>query len=574
MHGARSRGTLGTTAGVAAGTSSRVLIRGDRVPERARGAVGALRGAPEERDEDCDSDTAAGEPPAGRRRLEGGVRGRSAPPAPPDPDSAFARHVPGPAFLPPPRARASRRTLRMDDAEGLGPLPPPPRGAAGGPAPAREDNSSMCPPLRRTLPFADGDDACAPLEGGAPGGPPPLTMSKSPPLDRTAATPDYTFGSPQMRLGGHSRSPSSGSSGGGSIRRDRSPAPIATLFGDEGSAGAGAGAGAVEAPHTRLDFGATESDRGVGGAGAFSFGGGGDGRAGSATPPADADVASSWGSSDRRGPTLSSVQEDSSVVEHSDMPPLLRAMSPEIGVRSRRTRRRAPGPVATSADPYTRQSSVDSRGSHSSFGSDFSVDSAGTAVPEPDAAKVELVLPTVESSDFPDLNVISPETLQDVVGGKFDDVMPNGFRVLDCRYSYEYAGGHVMGATNMFDPRAMEQQLLYAEGVSGRTSPILIFHCEFSKNRAPKLMRHLRNVDRKIHQETYPELYYPQLYLVDKGYKNVFNTVPDVCEPRAYRSMHEPEFHEQCSWHVAFVRQQYKRGKRRRSGRLSRSCPG
>lgn len=32
----------------------------------------------------------------------------------------------------------------------------------------------------------------------------------------------------------------------------------------------------------------------------------------------------------------------------------------------------------------------------------------------------------------------------------------------------------------------------------------------------------MRNLDRWIHADRYPELFYPELYLIDGGYKNCF----------------------------------------------------
>lgn len=39
-------------------------------------------------------------------------------------------------------------------------------------------------------------------------------------------------------------------------------------------------------------------------------------------------------------------------------------------------------------------------------------------------------------------------------------------------------------------------------------------------------MRHLRDLDRKLHIDCYPDLYYPELYLLHKGYKEFFENAP------------------------------------------------
>ena len=51
---------------------------------------------------------------------------------------------------------------------------------------------------------------------------------------------------------------------------------------------------------------------------------------------------------------------------------------------------------------------------------------------------------------------------------------------------------------------------------------IIIFHCEFSSERGPSLLRFLRNQDREINQDIYPYLHYPELYLLEGGYKSFY----------------------------------------------------
>lgn len=41
-----------------------------------------------------------------------------------------------------------------------------------------------------------------------------------------------------------------------------------------------------------------------------------------------------------------------------------------------------------------------------------------------------------------DLNIISPETLADLIGGKYSESI-GSYRIIDCRYPYEFDGGHI-----------------------------------------------------------------------------------------------------------------------------------
>ncbi len=53
---------------------------------------------------------------------------------------------------------------------------------------------------------------------------------------------------------------------------------------------------------------------------------------------------------------------------------------------------------------------------------------------------------------------------------------------------------------------------------------IIVFHCEFSKNRGPKLSRFLRNSDRSNNKDCFPFLNYPEIYLLHNGYKQFYNS--------------------------------------------------
>ncbi|KFM72834.1 M-phase inducer phosphatase 2, partial [Stegodyphus mimosarum] len=53
---------------------------------------------------------------------------------------------------------------------------------------------------------------------------------------------------------------------------------------------------------------------------------------------------------------------------------------------------------------------------------------------------------------------------------------------------------------------------------------ILIFYCEFSSERAPNMIRFLRGKDRDMNKDCYPFLYYPELYLIEGGYKAFYTS--------------------------------------------------
>ncbi|XP_076100845.1 M-phase inducer phosphatase-like [Mytilus galloprovincialis] len=140
-------------------------------------------------------------------------------------------------------------------------------------------------------------------------------------------------------------------------------------------------------------------------------------------------------------------------------------------------------------------------------------------------------LPTI-TGKHSDLKSITPQTLADVVNGDYDDVISD-YKIIDCRYPYEFEGGHIRGAENMY----LHETILTLLQEPTKDKQIVIFHCEFSSERGPKMMRFLRSKDRELNKENYPSLNFPEIYLLDNGYKAFFNEKPALCDPVSYRPM-------------------------------------
>lgn len=51
-------------------------------------------------------------------------------------------------------------------------------------------------------------------------------------------------------------------------------------------------------------------------------------------------------------------------------------------------------------------------------------------------------------------------------------------------------------------------------------SPMIIFYCEFSIERGPRMFNYLRKLDREFNEHDYPTLTYPETYLLSGGYSN------------------------------------------------------
>lgn len=90
-----------------------------------------------------------------------------------------------------------------------------------------------------------------------------------------------------------------------------------------------------------------------------------------------------------------------------------------------------------------------------------------------------------------------------MIEGKYTEKISR-YHIVDCRFQYEYDGGHIDGALNISSNPEVESLLLQnGSGVhsNGKTLPkptksgetvddlpaIIVFHCEFSNKRAPAL---------------------------------------------------------------------------------------
>uniref|UniRef100_A0A8C9U709 M-phase inducer phosphatase n=1 Tax=Scleropages formosus TaxID=113540 RepID=A0A8C9U709_SCLFO len=152
------------------------------------------------------------------------------------------------------------------------------------------------------------------------------------------------------------------------------------------------------------------------------------------------------------------------------------------------------------------------------------------------------LLATVEGK-HQDLKYITSEVMVSVLSGKFEHLVERTL-VIDCRYPYEFEGGHIKGALNLHQEEEVERYLLKKPITPSSPDKrvLLIFHCEFSSERGPRMCRFVRERDRMLNQ--YPALFYPELYVLKGGYKEFFPRFQKECEPQAYRPMDHEDFKE------------------------------
>jgi M-phase inducer tyrosine phosphatase len=94
----------------------------------------------------------------------------------------------------------------------------------------------------------------------------------------------------------------------------------------------------------------------------------------------------------------------------------------------------------------------------------------------------QLNLPNFIPDDKPDsLPRINQDTMISVLNGDYKGQFDQTI-VVDCRFEYEFNGGHINGAVNFNDKDHLSKQL-FASSPSQRT--LIVFHCEYSAHRAP-----------------------------------------------------------------------------------------
>lgn len=162
------------------------------------------------------------------------------------------------------------------------------------------------------------------------------------------------------------------------------------------------------------------------------------------------------------------------------------------------------------------------------------------------------VLPHFFQEGQPDsIPRIAKETLLDVLDGKYNQHYDQHM-VIDCRFEYEYKGGHIDGAINYNDKELLTTQL-FESSLPGKT--LLVFHCEYSAHRAPIMARHVRKQDRAVNIEHYPRLTYPEVYILDGGYSGFFTDHRERCYPQNYVEMGAKEHAFTCEREMGRLKQ-------------------
>ncbi|TID18179.1 hypothetical protein CANINC_003920 [Pichia inconspicua] len=151
----------------------------------------------------------------------------------------------------------------------------------------------------------------------------------------------------------------------------------------------------------------------------------------------------------------------------------------------------------------------------------------------------------------------------------FDDLL-----IIDCRFKFEYDGGHIDGAINISSIDELNN--VFSDRFNSQISPIemveknrklVIFHCEFSSHRGPLKAIELRKIDRNVCSEYYPNLYYPEVLILEGGYKEYYESEKSINRSLSYIEMDHPSYIDERNKNLDIV----KKESNLRSSRSSRS---
>ncbi|KAL6055937.1 M-phase inducer phosphatase 1 [Balamuthia mandrillaris] len=163
-------------------------------------------------------------------------------------------------------------------------------------------------------------------------------------------------------------------------------------------------------------------------------------------------------------------------------------------------------------------------------------------------------LPVIPHSQY---NSIEPATLHRLLDGDLKHLFREVY-VVDCRYPYEYEGGHIKGAVNLHTPEQIESMFMGGCTKQGEFIAI-VFHCEFSSVRGPQGYRYLRSLDREANINRYPHLFYPNMFLLVGGYKKFFEYNKEYCDPPEYVTMEDTRFISMKVQHIKENKRSFKK---------------
>lgn len=158
---------------------------------------------------------------------------------------------------------------------------------------------------------------------------------------------------------------------------------------------------------------------------------------------------------------------------------------------------------------------------------------------------------TVSNDPIPRIN---ESELKNIIEGVHSKVYDE-YIVIDSRFPYEFEGGHIINAVNIALQSDLEERFVVNQDMTSNKRRLLIFHCEYSIFRGPTMANHLRKIDRIYNSDRYPYLLYPDIVVLEGGYKRFFDKYKEHCFPQSYVEMKDTKHKRTCEVEMSKVLQ-------------------
>ena len=139
----------------------------------------------------------------------------------------------------------------------------------------------------------------------------------------------------------------------------------------------------------------------------------------------------------------------------------------------------------------------------------------------------------------------------------------NGVVLIDCRYFYEYRNGRISSSHNVMFPDDCQRGFIIARDKllncanhrnSEKRDLVYVFYDDGEANamamhhRATQLFRHIRNLDRLDNMRTYPNLCFPNMFVLKGGFKAFIESSRDREWEDDHRIFYEGSFVSMDDW--------------------------
>ncbi|QIW98906.1 hypothetical protein AMS68_004424 [Peltaster fructicola] len=148
---------------------------------------------------------------------------------------------------------------------------------------------------------------------------------------------------------------------------------------------------------------------------------------------------------------------------------------------------------------------------------------------------------------------ITQDTMVDILEQKHAHQYSNVL-VIDCRFEYEYKGATSRTPSTSTTSSFSRTSFCPPSSAGHSCGVPLRILCAPSTLTA----KFIRNHDRKVNATNYPNLTYPEMYILDGGYSRFFAECRSKCQPPAYVEMNDERHEQACERGMAMVKQNHR----------------